>query len=233
MAYDYKYNTDDIFLRSVYIGLVRFLTKKLYVTNILDHETIELKAIPFIPDQGINERMWQDFFLIPGMDDCPECGYILGSYEGIPRGVVSITTPSIDTSRLNNRFIRGSYIKEINGDIQEFNSKIQFIPLSWTIPCKILLASVTDATRVWELIIKLFYRAQVFSVYTEGMKISSHVGFPDSYDWESLREHSFGSPQQGQYEISIDLEVETWMPVKDLSTEFFAGNVMENIIITS
>jgi hypothetical protein len=58
------------------------------------------------------------------------------------------------------------------------------------------------------------------------MKIPVQVGFPESYDNDKQQEFTYQSVQK-RIQFSFNLQLETYYPQKDLSTERFRGNLMQ------
>ncbi len=171
----HKHNTDNVHTRAVIVGLVNLLNSKIYYQNVLSDTNIENVSVPFIPNMGGDERFLQDFFL--HWNDCVHPRLADGNYDVIPRGVVTLTTNSINTSAMTNRFVRGNYVKEVNGELQRFSAFLNSIPLSMEFDIEIQTDTLLDCFKIQQSILETFYKVQVFSVNFKGFRVPCQAGF--------------------------------------------------------
>jgi hypothetical protein len=220
--FSHKYNTDNVHTRAVIVGMVNLLNQKVQYQNILSDTDVDEIVVPFYYNFGGDERFLQDYFL--EWNDCVTPKMADGNYDPIPRGIVTLTGNSINTSTLTNRFVRGTYVKEINGELLTFNAYLNAIPLTMSFEVEITTDTSLDAFKIQQSILETFYKTQVFSVNFRGFRVPCQVGFSEDYNIEKTFEFSYGEEQKVTFKAS--LEVETYYPVIDPKTERFNGNRM-------
>lgn len=211
----HKYNTDNVHSRAVIVGLVNLLNGKIMFENVLSDTSIDIVYVPFFYNQGGDERFMQDYFL--QWNDCINPKHADGNYDVIPRGVVTMSSKTIDTSKLTHRFVRGTYVKEVNGQLQQFNAYINSLPISMSFSIDIETDTNLDAFKIEQAIMETFYKTQVFSVNFRGFRIPCQVGFAEDYGIQRTFEYTYQANQR--IKMSFTIELETYYPVTDPTTE--------------
>lgn len=221
-----KFNTDEVFLRGLIVGMLRALNEKLTYTQVNDQQQVLEVFVPFFYSMSGDESFLQDFFL--QYEDCDgNSVFAEGNYDVIPRGIVNLTGVQIDTSALTSGFVRGTYNQEdAKGQMRAFSSYIKSIPLTGSFSVVIKVDTLLDAFKLFQSTINTFYKVLQFSFEHEGMKIPVQIGFPESYDNDKQQEFTYQSIQK-RIQFSFNLQLETYYPQKDLSTERFRGNLMQ------
>lgn len=221
-GFNHKYNTDNVHTRAVIVGMVNLLNQKVQYQNILSDTEVDEIVVPFYYNYGGDERFLQDYFL--EWNDCATPKMADGNYDPIPRGTVTLTGNSINTSTMTNRFVRGTYVKEINGELLTFNAYLNAIPLTMNFEVEIKTDTSLDAFKIQQSILETFYKTQVYSVNFRGFRVPCQVGFSEDLGIEKTFEFGYGEEQVVTFKVS--LEVETYYPVIDPKTERFNGNRM-------
>jgi hypothetical protein len=216
----HKYNTDDVHSRAVIVGLVNLLNSKVQYKNVLSDTVIDTVTVPFFYSMTGDERFLQDFFL--EWNDCVHPKIADGNYDVIPRGIVNLTSTAINTSAMTHRFVRGSYVREVNGQLQSFNAFLNSIPLSMNFDVEIETDTNLDAFKIQQSIIETFYKTQVYSVGYKGFRVPCQVGFPEDYGLDKPIEFTYQS--DAKIKIKFTLAVETYFPVTDPTTERLNSN---------
>jgi len=211
----HKYNTDNVHSRAVIVGMVNLLNSKVYFENVLSDSTIDNVYVPFFYNMGGDERFLQDYFL--EWNDCIHPRHADGNYDVIPRGIVTMTSKNIDTGKLTHRFVRGTFVKEVNGELQQFNSYLNSLPISMTFSVEIEVDSSLDAFKVEQAIMETFYKVQVFSVNFRGFRIPCQAAFADEYGVEKTFEFTYQT--NAKIMVKFDIALETYYPVLDSTTE--------------
>ena len=221
-----KFNTDEVFLRGLIVGMLRALNEKLTYTQVNDQQQVLEVYVPFFYSMSGDESFLQDFFL--QYEDCDgNSVFAEGNYDVIPRGIVNLTGVQIDTSALTSGFVRATYNQEdTKGQMRAFSSYMKSIPLTGSFSVVIKVDTLLDAFKLFQSTINTFYKVLHFSFEHEGMKIPVQVGFPESYDNDKQQEFTYQSVQK-RIQFSFNLQLETYYPQKDLSTERFRGNLMQ------
>lgn len=218
----HKHNTDNVHSRAVIVGVVNMLNSKVFYENVLSDTQIDSVYVPFFYNMGGDERFLQDYFL--EWNDCIHPRHADGNYDVIPRGIVTLTSKSIDTSKMTHRFVRGTYVKEVNGELQQFNSFLNSLPIAMSFDVEIEVDSNLDAFKVEQAIMETFYKVQVFSVNFRGFRIPCQVGFAEEYGVEKTFEFSY--QDNNRILVKFSLELETYYPVLDPTSERSNANRM-------
>jgi hypothetical protein len=221
----HKYNTDDVHSRAVIVGIINLLNDKIFYENILGDNSIDTVYVPFFYNMGGDERFLQDYFL--NWNDCIhpkfDCGeftgnFADGNYDVIPRGIVTLTSKTIDTGKMTHRFVRGNYVKEVNGELQTFSAFLNSIPINMAFEVTIETDTYLDAFKIEQALVETFYKNQVFSVTYKGFRIPCQGGFSEDYGLEKTFEFTYQA--DAKTTLKFNIEVETYFPVLDRTTEF-------------
>jgi hypothetical protein len=221
-----KYNTDEVFLRGLIGSFLRSLNDKVRYIQINDQQQILEVFIPFFYSMTGDESFLQDFFI--QYRNCLTDHIIAeGNYDVIPRGIVTMGQSQIDTQALANKYTRMSYTKETTeGEMKTFSSFTNSLPLNIGFDVNIKTDTLLDAFKIYQAVIQTFYKTYTFSFEYDGFRIPCQVGFPESYDMAKQLEFSYNnSPQFIEFKFSV--QIETYFPEKDLTTERFRGNLMQ------
>lgn len=208
------------FFRRIYAGLIGVLDQKMLLVRdwMNDPETI---AIPFYPSMVGQERYMQDFYVNLGEHRSD------GGNDIIPRGHIDLPTIFVIPANSVNRYVRAEYEKEQSGLVQTYTANINGIPLSLIFPVDIIVHSMNDVLNISETILDTFFKVQTFDIIYKGLNIPVQVGFPENVTYEKTISYGFGD--ETEKHIKFDLQVETYLPSLDFTTELFRGSVMTNI----
>ena len=218
----HKFNTDNVHSRAVIVGLLNLLNSKVYIENILGDESIDSIEVPFYYNMGGDERFLQDYYL--HWNECMTPRMADGNYDVIPRGIVTLSSNNVNTAAMTHRFVRGTYVKEVDGKMQQYNAFLNSIPLTMSFEVKIETDSYLDAFKVQQSILETFYKVQVYSVQFKGFRVPCQVGFPEDYSLEKTFEFTYQS--ETKVFVNFSLTVETYFPVPDRTTERLNSNRM-------
>lgn len=225
-AFNQKRNTDDVFFRTVMIGVLNLLNHSI-VLKVTSNETdvpTDYK-IPFYFSQGGDERYMQDFYTswfecVPTTAD--------GNYDKVPIGLVSLQDIGINAANLDSRFSHGERTKEEDGEIKQYYSNIMLVPIALTFNVVIKIDTWLHALIVAQKVIEAFWKAQAFGVQYDGGRAECQIGFPDSMDAITSKLINYSYPGiQEPLSLTFILELETYMPIYDSTTEQFAGDRIE------
>jgi len=211
----HRYNTDNVHSRAVIVGMINLLNSHVYFENVLSDTVIDTVYVPFFYNMGGDERFLQDYFL--HWNDCVHPRLADGNYDVIPRGIVTLTSKNIDTGKMTHRFVRGNYVKEVDGQLQTFSSYLNSIPIAMNFDVEIEVDTNLDAFKVEQAIVDVFYKTQVYSVTYKGMRVPCQVGFAEDYGVENTFEFTYQANVRTLLKFS--LTVETYFPVLDPTTE--------------
>lgn len=215
--YLYNQNTTNSFFHNFIIALLEFLNNKLYIEQTIDD--VETKySIPFFYNAAGDERFMQDIFQQTSFNQNLRTKITEANYDIIPRGHITINGISIQASSLTNRFVRGEYQIETETEIETHNAPINVIPLQISLQIEIKLDTLSMTLQMCEKVIETFYKSWAFEFLDKGMSIRASVGFPEENTIEHSYEFSFGDINDNK--LTFNLEVETYMFVKDLTQDF-------------
>ncbi len=235
-TYNLKFNRDDSVIRHLIVGLLADLNKKVSFYRQLDNDTRVEVDIPFYYSITGDDNFIKDNFLFStanGTECGPEPIKADGHYDKVPRGVVNLTSMTVDPSKLINKRNIGSYQKITDqGIMQGYRAEFEMIPITLSLDIEILLSSLLDIFKCTEELIKKLYKSNHYNVevghLNEGLyRIASYYAMPDDYGKENPVEYSFDD--KGDYKITFNIDVNSFMPVIDFDTEICAGNRMFTI----
>lgn len=223
-----KFNTDDVFLRSLILGLVRLLNDKVTYFQINDEQEKLEVHLPFIFSMAGDESFLKDNFIdLIICEDNDRKLIAEGNYDVIPRGVVLFNNANINPSGLSNKFVRSTYNKEDEkGQMKAYSSFVNNIPLGIDLSVRIRVDTLLDTMKIWQSLLGTFTKVDQYYFEYDGSQVPVQVGFPEQYENDKQFEFTYLATQQ-HIELSFNLMVETYFPQRDLSTERFRGNLMQ------
>lgn len=219
------YNNEDIVSRAIIAGMLDILNNGIKYNQVWSNEDIEEVDVPWFYNMSGDERFMQDFYTHYAACNFPKP--VDGNFDRIPRGVITYTGSTIDATRITNRFVQGRYVKEVDGNLNSFVSFLYSIPLTISFDCELWLDTQVTALKVEQAIREVFYKTKTFYVYYKGMRLGATAGFSEDITIDKLIEYSF--EEDNRIKITFNIEVETYQPVFDPTTEMDANNYMKGI----
>jgi hypothetical protein len=238
-SYNLRFNSDDSVIRHIIIGLLADLNNKLVIYRQLDNKNRAQIDVPFYYSITGDDQFLRDQFLFStatGPNCYPDVGFADGNYDVVPRGIVNLSSISIDSAKLVNKRTVGNYTKmDENGAMQGYVAEFEMIPLNINMDVEILVSSTLDAFKITESIVKTLYKSNYFNVEVghldEGTyRLSSYYALPEDYDIQKPIEFTF--EDKDKYKILFSIEVNTFLPSFDNglhgknNTEMHIGNRM-------
>jgi len=233
LAFNEKYNFDDVFFRACTVGLLNLLNDRVQLRMQTDADEAVLHPVPWFHARYGDERFMQDFFVNLGMET--GCGptYTEGNADPIPRGVISLSSATVNSSALTNKFVRGTYNREVDGVVKAYSSNLNVIPMSMSYEAEVICSTLLEAYKVVQEVVSTFYKAAKISVGYNGFRSECLVGFPQDYTVERPLQFTYGD--DGRIYVKFQIEMETYLPVTDQASERFRGNIMDkgigNVIV--
>jgi hypothetical protein len=215
MALHQKYNNEDILSRAVIAGLLNILNNKITYTQVWSNEDIETIQVPWFYNMSGDERFMQDFYT--HYAHCLPPKPVDGNFDMIPRGVITYKGSQIDAGRITSRYVQGTYLKEVNGQLQTYRSFLYQIPLNINFDCEMWIDTQVTGLKIEQAIRETFYKTVTFYIYYKGMRLGCSVGFPEDITLEKNIQYSFES--NNPIKITFSLQVEAYQPVFDPTTE--------------
>lgn len=220
-----KFNMDEVFMRNLIISMLRSMNDKVTYFQVNDQQEVLQVYVPFYFSLTGDEPFLQDEFLkyVVCETDQPLAE---GNFDVLPRGMVVYKTSTIDVQALTNKYVRMSYTQEdAKGEMKTLSAYTNGIPLSISFDVMMKVDTLLDGFKLYQSVIRTFYKTYSFSFDFEGMRIPANIGFPENYDIQKPFEFTYAQNEPIQFNFSV--EIETYLPDKDLSTERFRGNLMQ------
>jgi regulatory protein YycH of two-component signal transduction system YycFG len=168
------------------------------------------------------------FFNLP--QDC-NIALVEGNYERVPRGIVTLNSFQVSTKDLTNKFIRGTYNKEVKDEngrkINEAHSARLFsIPLHITYSVEIRFDTMNEAFKLTDMILDTFYANRVYYFQYRGVRIPAQFRFPDSADINKNYKFDYNSAPDNYASIKMAVVMETYFPSFDKTSDRKRTKVM-------
>lgn len=220
------YNTDGVLIRNVVLGLLDLLNRRVTIDQVISDTEVMKISIPFFYNNFGQERFLQDFYYRYGLD-CDTTIYAEGNTDPVPRGIVHVDSIVINSGALTNKFVRATYAKPVMSDgqivTQSFSAMVNPIPLQLQLSCEIRSNTALEAMKIIEAFIHFFYRAKAYTVEYRGFPVETRVGFSNEYSLDKPISFTYGD--QNNISVKMPLEIETYLPVIDPTTEFNAAGM--------
>lgn len=225
-----RYNTDDIFNRSVIGGLLYLMNNKITYQQVFQDNVVETVHVPcaFNFAYSLDERFMQDNYTFFGQS-CFGGTMIDGKFDMLPRCAVSYTGSQIEAGSITNRFIKGKYLKNENGRLTTYESYLYALPVTFSFDCEMWADNMITAFKLEEAVRQTFYKNKTYNVLYRGMKIGCCVGFPESNTVSNKTTQYQFSDTDRQIKLNFSLAVETYQPVFDDNLAIEAANRIEFI----
>lgn len=223
-AFNQHYNSDNVYDRAVILGLLGLLDGKIVIYHqISDTERKEV-IVPFNFNNAGDSRFLQDYFL-PTNECLP--GMAQGNYDSFPRGIIKLDSSNIDSTGLTNKWVRAVYTKETpEGNLETYSAYMNPVPMNFTFSVSLGCDSMIDCLKIKQEIIKILYKARIFHITFDGFRIGCRAKFPEDYNVDKTFEFDYSSEENVYLNFSI--EVESYFPILDLTTERHNSNRIEN-----
>lgn len=224
-------NYDNVFTRNLIVGLSSFLYDVIQIKQ-ARNGNIELKRVPFFYSTTGEEQFIQDYFL----NTDKYCNILSPKIEGnlvrVPSAVFSMSNAGINQQSVTSGYTRADYQKEFDTEFsteeRDMSARVDFIPLQFDFEAKVKAGSDIERIKIFEEIIKNFYKVKKFWIKYEGFqRLPVMVSFPDQYNLD--KNFQFRYPDNEKRPTMIfNLQVVGYLPVVDLSTERFAGEKIDD-----
>lgn len=225
MAFNEKFNSDDVLYRNIIVGLLNVLNRKIVYNQAISADEVKEVSVPFFYSMYNDERFMQDFYQLNGLE-CDGPTYAEGNSDPVPRGVINMSSITINSSALTSKFVRGTYNKEEDGTVKAYSAFLNTIPLTLLFDVEIICASFTESLKIVQQTIDTFYKVAIYAVDFKGLRVMCQVGFSQDYSIEKPITYSYG--EDNKITVKFTLEMETYQPVFDKPSERFRGNVMDH-----
>ena len=206
-SYNQEFNKDNTVLRYVIVATLAELKNKVFYYNRIDEDTLHKINVPFYYSVTGDERFLMDNFLY----DAVASGKAIGDYEVVPRGVLQLSSLAIDSGSQTNKFIRGEFVREANGELRTFSLDTNFLPLSLTFGVTIVCSNNLEMLKVTESILSKLYKNTTYSVDLGMFRVQAALSVPEDFSQDKLFE--FGLNDKKEFNVTFDIEVKSFIPV--------------------
>jgi len=224
-------NTDDIFLRNLTIALLDLLNGSMSI-DLARNDTVETFNVPFLYNYGTDEGFLKDFYI--GLPDDCRIPVAEGTYDIVPRGIVTLSTFQVKTSDITNKFVRGSFTEPEKGSQDEnvltgYSAQLYSLPMSVKFDVKIICDNLNKAFKIAERMLDVNYANRVMYFQYHGVRIPAQFQFPAVETVDKI--YKFTYAENNKINVSLSLDVETYFPSFEQSSRRKSTNVMERINI--
>ena len=209
MALYQEYNNEDILIRAVIAGLLDVLNNHIEYKQVWANDDVETIKVPWLYNQSGDERFMQDFYT--HYAECLPPRAVDGTFDAIPRGIITYTGSTINAQRITSRYVQGRYVKEVDGKLESYVSFLYSIPLQIRLDCEIIVDRQITALKIEQELRETFYKTVTYYVYYKGMRVGCTVGFPEDIAIEKNIQYSFET--EDPIKLTFSLEIESYQPV--------------------
>lgn len=230
LNYKYKKNSDDIFMRSVYAGLTETLTNVTKYVQIENDNARKMIRVPFYLSATGQERFLYYYFSGKNYETCEE--YVEGSYDVVPRGVLTFDGFTISSSEITSPHARAEFFEvDTEGKVLTYSSKIASIPLKMSFTLEVLSSTENERMKISQSLIEELYFVRKFHFYYQGLVVPAQISFPDEGGYEGKNfVYTYGDVENPRQKLSIDCE--TYLPRKQEDSKMFKGHRIKKFIHT-
>lgn len=230
-------NSSDIFDREIIAAILRIFNKKIVYQQIWDELTnkTEKITVPFFYNFGGNnsnsEKFIQDNYLFFGDNECTEIGLkkIDGNFDFYPRGELTLSSDTIDSGNITNRFVLGKFYKKEGDELKPYVSQLYSIPLTYNFNIEIKATTLTEVMKIKQAYREYFYKNKTTHINYRGLVVPVRIGFTEALTSETSQSYTMGGTDQKQYlSLTFSITVESYQPVFDPTTEMLADNTINN-----
>jgi hypothetical protein len=220
--FNFKTNSDNVFFRALVVAFINALNEKIRYDVIVSPTESRQFSLDFYYSIVGDGRFIQDNFI--NMDNC-KLSFADGNYDPIPRGVVSIAGIEMPEDSLTNNYVRIEYQKLVDGAMKTYSAQAIIVPLRINFQIDIIVDILLDYFRIAQVAFSEFFKTIPFSFRYESIRIPARAMIPAPLPGEKPYTYSTGDDQR--IKMGFSIEVETYLPVIDQTTEFFKGNSIQ------
>jgi hypothetical protein len=225
-------NTDDIFLRNLTIALLDLLNGEMTLDLARDDHK-ETFNVPFVYNYGTDEGFLKDFYI--GLPSDCRIPVAEGTYDIIPRGIVTLSSFQVKPSDITNKFVRGSFTEPERGENDQqvltgYSAQLFSLPLAIKFDVKIICDNLNKAFKIAESMLNINYANRVMYFQYHGVRIPAQFMFPASETVDKL--YKFAMTDNNKLTISLSIDVETYFPSFEKTSKRNSKNVMERINVS-
>ena len=214
-------NNQQLFFATVAKGFIYTLNQNIIIRD------------KFIPHFILNTGDDIMFLEVKGQDHSKEPLETVNEnfvYSMVPRCMVTPSGITIQTDQLTNPYAHGIFQVEYEDMIYNFRGEFRRIPLNYSFSLKYYLDNYTDALDVVQQIIANLAFVNRFNVSYLGQLIECSYNIPDSENVEYTAEFDGITTESKYRTISMDLDVQTNLPVIYADTLIPADAIIKKVV---
>lgn len=220
--FNFKTNSDNVFFRALVVAFINALNERIRYDVVVSPTESRPFSLDFYYSLVGDGRFIQDNFI--NMDNCT-LSFADGNYDPIPRGVVSIQGIQMPEDSLTNNYVRIEYQKLVDGAMKTYSAQAIIVPLRVTFQVDVIVDILLDYFRIVQVAFSEFFKTIPFSFRYESIRIPARAVMPSPLPGEKPYTYSYSDDQR--IKMGFTIEVETYLPVIDQTTEFFKGNSIQ------
>lgn len=220
--FNFKTNSDNVFFRALVVAFINALNERIRYDVVVSPTESRPFTLDFYYSIVGDGRFIQDNYI--NMDNC-RFEFADGNYDPIPRGVVSVAGIEMREDALTNNFVRIEYQKLVDGAMKTYSAQAIVVPLTVRFQVDVIIDILLDYFRIAQVAFSEFFKTIPFSFRYETIRIPARAMLPAPLPGEKPYSYSYGDDQRIKMGFTID--VETYLPVIDPTTEFFKGNSIQ------
>jgi len=221
--FNFKTNSDNVFFRALIVAFLNALKDRIRYDVIVSETESRHFSLDFFYSIVGDGRFIQDKFI--NSDNC-SFDFADGNYDPIPRGVINIAGITMPEDSLTNNYVRIEYQRLTDGQMKTYSANAIIVPLRVEFQISIIVDIMLDYFRIIQVAFSEFFKTIPFSFRYESIRIPARAMIPSPLPGQKPFTYSYGDDQRIKMDFSI--EVETYLPVIDYTTEFFKGNSIQS-----
>jgi hypothetical protein len=219
-------NVENIFMRNAILAVLDLFNRNVNIEQYYKDKATEF-AIPVFYHFGSDEGFLKDFFI--NLPDGCKIPVAEGDYEILPKGTLIWKGYNIKTSDITNKFVRGTYRREERNEndqkvLNAYSARLFSLPMLLDFQLDFEAKSANHLMKIMDAMNDEFYKNNVVYFQYRGTRIPGQLFFPDTTQME--KPTSFDFTQKDIGKLSYQIQMETYFPSFEKSSEFHRGNVI-------
>lgn len=116
-----------------------------------------------------------------------------GTFDVIPRGIISLSSSAIKSSDITNRFVMGEFQRKEGDQLKSYVSFLYSLPLQMDFQVEIYVDTWINLFKIEQSIREQFYKNKSYFVTFKGMKIRCRCGIPETMQYTKPTNYKVGT----------------------------------------
>lgn len=139
-------------------------------------------------------------------------------YNIVPRCVVTPKGINLQSDQLSSPYSTGQYQIEVDDQLVTYVAEFRRMPIKLSVELKYIVDNFTDFLELVQQIITKQSYIKTFNIEYMGQNIHCSYNWPDSFDGEHLMEFDLATTENRNHMLSLDIEIESNIPIYDPKT---------------